>query len=73
MAKKNERVVVNRGYFELIERKAYLLDQVFDNGTADVSIDIETIKEYAKLRKAWDKSRAFDFSGTEEPYKEPKT
>lgn len=70
MAKKNDRVVVNKTYFELIVRKAELLDQMFDGDS--VAVDLVTIKNKAQIDKAWDKAEAWHLDGSAEPYKEPK-
>jgi hypothetical protein len=68
MAKKKiQRVVVDKTYLELLEKKAELLDGVFVEGA--VSFSVETIKEYARIEKAWNKG---DFLCTVEPYEEPK-
>jgi hypothetical protein len=69
MAKKKiQRVVVDKTYLELLERKAQLLDGMFDGDI--ISFTAEIIKEYARIEKACNKG---DFlGGAVEPYEEPK-
>lgn len=72
MAKKNQRVVVEEKYFKLIERKAELLDQMFDDMSGLLAVGPDSFKEFAKIQKDWDKADASHLVGLEEPYKEPK-
>ncbi len=72
MAKKNQRLVVFEKYFNLIERKADLLDRMFDDLDGSLTIGVDSFKEFNKIQRDWDKSEASDFAGLEEPYKEPK-
>lgn len=67
MAKKEQKVVVNKTYFDLIERKANLLDQMVYEGDG-IAVDPDSLKELAQIRRTWDKHDAYQFIGTEEPY-----
>lgn len=71
-SKRDKKVVVNQAYFELIERKAQALDQMYavhEDGNLSVSAtDLKTIE---KIVVDWEKVDAGDLSGSE-PYTEPK-
>jgi len=71
MAKK--KVVVNQAYFELVERKARLLDSIFEDDYGGCAvISIETLKERTRIQTAWLKIDADSIAGTETPYKQEK-
>jgi hypothetical protein len=70
MPKKIKKIVVSEVYFNLIERKASLLDRLFDGDV--VSVSVSEFKEKTQIDKAWDKAEAYDLEGSE-PYQEPKT
>lgn len=61
--------MVNQAYFELIERKAELLDGMTD-GTDSIIIGANDFKALSKITKDWDKIEASDLAGSA-PYEEP--
>ena len=69
----NARVVVNKRYFELLSRKADLLDNALNESGVGSSIivDIVMLKEGDKLAKEWDKLQ-WDVDLDVEDYVEPK-
>jgi len=70
-AKKPEKVVVNATYFELIERKARLLDEMFGETGVGFTVTIERLKEHAQIQKAYEKANAYEHEGIATPYEEP--
>jgi hypothetical protein len=69
-SKKDKKVVVNQAYFELIHRKAELLD-VMCADAGSIAVHASSFKDYDRIVKDWDRAGASDFEGTETPYKEP--
>ncbi len=70
-SKSEKRVVVNQAYFELIERKAQLLESMFENaGDGEIDIYVSVFKDWAKIQKDWDKADADSLDGSE-PYVPP--
>ena len=69
-SKTQKKVVINQAYFELIERKAELLDEMTD-GSDSFALAPEHFKTMAKLQKDWDKADGGSLKGCE-PYVEPK-
>lgn len=73
MAKKNARVVVDQKYFELLQQKAAMLDEGFDNADRfdQFAVSKTMFKDYEKIEKEWQKID-FGWGGGSEPYVEPK-
>jgi hypothetical protein len=68
--KKDKRMVVSARYLDLLEQKADLLNEMFDDD-GSLIVNTWTINAYAKLKSAWKKADA-DFLSISEPYVEPK-
>ena len=70
-SKKISRVVVNQAYFELVEKKAQMLDMMFDHvGEGEIVVGVSLFKDYGKVQKEWEKVDADSLDGSD-PYVEP--
>ena len=74
MAKKIKKLVVDATYFNLIVRKASLLDEMVENsgGGAGLAVYADSIKTLDRIQKDWNRVGGDFLAGTEEPYEEPK-
>jgi hypothetical protein len=54
-SKRDKRVIVNEAYFYLIERKAFLLDEMTSESEGGVTVMPHMHKELSKLQAAYDK------------------
>ena len=76
--KRDKRVVVNEIRFNLIARKADLLDDITDcDGYSDgyregVHVNANMLKAIQKIYKEWEKREADDLDSGADPYVEPK-
>jgi hypothetical protein len=68
--KKEKKVVVSLTYFELLARKARLLDQMVHNAHDGIAVSVENLKEQNQIERAWIKADADRFIDTETPYGE---
>lgn len=69
-SKKNAKVVVYEAHFNLIERKASMLDRLFADGD-QILVGVEDFKEWGQIEKDCNKADALDVDvAFVEPYKE---
>lgn len=68
-AKKDKKVVVNQAYYELVVRKAELLDSMSSFGDG-IEVNAGNLKDLAKIQSDWDKVDAGRFEGTAKPFGE---
>jgi hypothetical protein len=71
MAKKIKRVVADKTYFDLLMRKADLLDALFVGNDGAAVVTVESLKEWAQIERAWDRADGRNIDRVE-PYEEPK-
>lgn len=70
-SKAEKKVVVNQAYFELVDRKAQMLDGMFENAIeGEIVVHVSIFKDWAKIQKDWDKADADSLDGSE-PYVPP--
>ena len=68
--KRTKKVVVDKIYFDLLVRKADLLDSMFCGEMGGVSLGVDSFKQWGKIEKEWEKS---EFSADAiAQYEEPK-